>query len=281
LLFGEITILTAFAPRDWHFHEMLYGYVSAVITGFLLTAIPNWTGRLPLQGAPLFTLVATWLAGRAAVSFSAAIGWLAAAIIDVSFLLLVASAAAREIVAGRNWRNLRVVIIVGALALANIGCHLEAHFQGLADYSMRFGIAIVVLLLSVIGGRVTPSFTHNWLVRENPGTLPFPFDRFDAAVLIVSVFALGIWISFPDSYAAAAGLLVGAILHAIRLSRWAGMRTWREPLVLILHVGYAFVPLGFALLLWRLPAPCPPSLRCDGEGHGKRSLPLRACKDQR
>jgi uncharacterized protein involved in response to NO len=140
------------------------------------------------------------------------------------------------------------VIIVGALALANIGCHLEAHFQGLANYSMRVGIAIVVLLLSVIGGRVTPSFTHNWLVRENPGTLPFPFDRFDAAVLIVSVFALGIWISFPDSYAAAAGLLVGAILHAIRLSRWAGMRTWREPLVLILHVGYAFVPLGFALL---------------------------------
>src|ERR1051326_4538775 len=82
---GEFSLPTSFQSRDWHFHEMLYGYVSAVITGFLLTAIPNWTGRLPLQGAPLFTLVATWLAGRAAVSFSAAIGWLAAAIIDVSF----------------------------------------------------------------------------------------------------------------------------------------------------------------------------------------------------
>jgi uncharacterized protein involved in response to NO len=248
LLFGEITIPTAFAPRDWHFHEMLYGYVSAVITGFLLTAIPNWTGRLPLQGVPLLILVAAWLAGRAAVNCSSVIGWLAAAIIDIAFLLLVAGAAAREIVAGRNWRNLRVVAIVGALALANIACHLEAHFLGVANYSSRLGIAMVVLLISVIGGRITPSFTHNWLVRENPGPLPFSFDRFDATVIIFSVFALGIWVFFPDSHATAAVLLVGAILHAIRLSRWAGMRTWREPLVLILHVGYTFVPLGFALL---------------------------------
>ena len=83
---GELALSTTFGPIDWHVHEMLYGFLPAVVTGFLLTAIPNWTGRLPIQGAPLLTLVAVWLAGRMAVTFSAEIGWLLAAIIDVSFL---------------------------------------------------------------------------------------------------------------------------------------------------------------------------------------------------
>src|ERR1039457_2760904 len=87
MFYGELALPTAFAPRDWHIHEMLYGYVPAVMTGFLLTAIPNWTGRLPLQGMPLLTLVAAWLAGRVCVTFSGEIGWLAAAIVDVSFLI--------------------------------------------------------------------------------------------------------------------------------------------------------------------------------------------------
>ncbi len=72
---GDMALPTAFAPRDWHVHEMLFGYVSAVIAGFLLTAIPNWTGRLPIQGAPLALLFAAWLAGRLAVTFSGLIGW--------------------------------------------------------------------------------------------------------------------------------------------------------------------------------------------------------------
>jgi uncharacterized protein involved in response to NO len=94
---GELELLTAFSPIDWHVHEMLYGYLPAVVTGFLLTAIPNWTGRLPIQGLPLLTLVAVWLAGRVCVTFSGEIGWLLAAIIDVSFLVLVVAATAREI----------------------------------------------------------------------------------------------------------------------------------------------------------------------------------------
>jgi uncharacterized protein involved in response to NO len=94
---GEITLTSAFAPRDWHVHEMLFGYLPAVITGFLFTAIPNWTGRLPIQGRPLMSLVAVWLAGRACVTFSAHTGWLVAMLVDTAFLLLVAAAAAREI----------------------------------------------------------------------------------------------------------------------------------------------------------------------------------------
>src|ERR1035441_7738323 len=99
---GELALSTAFGPIDWHVHEMLYGYLPAVVTGFLLTAIPNWTGRLPLQGMPLLTLVAVWLAVRVAVTFSDEIGWLSAAIIDVRFLILVVGGAGGENVAGNN-----------------------------------------------------------------------------------------------------------------------------------------------------------------------------------
>src|ERR1017187_3414020 len=130
---GELELRTAFSPVDWHVHEMLYGYLPAVVTGFLLTAIPNWSGRLPLQGMPLLVLVAVWLAGRVVVTFSAEIGWLSAAIIDGSFLILVVAATAREIVAGNNWRNLRVVVMVTLLLAGNIAFHLEAHFNGVPN----------------------------------------------------------------------------------------------------------------------------------------------------
>src|ERR1022692_241623 len=96
LFYGEITLASALAPRDWHVHELLYGYLPAVITGFLFTAIPNWTGRLPIRGKPLLVLVMVWIAGRLCVTFSAETGWLAAMLVDASFLALVAAAAARE-----------------------------------------------------------------------------------------------------------------------------------------------------------------------------------------
>ena len=248
MFYGELAIPTAFAPRDWHIHEMLYGYVPAVMTGFLLTAIPNWTGRLPLQGAPLLVLVSAWAAGRVAVSASDSIGWLPAAIVDSAFLILVAAAAAREIIAGRNWRNLRVVLVVAVLAAGNIAFHLEAHFTGVAEYSVRLGIAAVVTLLMLVGGRIIPSFTNNWLARRNSGRLPVPFNRFDAIAIGTGVLALALWVALPEGPLTAAALALAAAAHAARLSRWAGERTWRERLLLVLHVGYAFVPLGFALV---------------------------------
>src|SRR6516165_4491181 len=101
--FGEFTLPTLFAPRDWHIHEMLYGYLAAVIAGFLLTAIPNWTGRLPLAGLPLAILFSVWVAGRAAILFSDFTGAVIAAIVDWAFLIALAAVSLREIVAGRNW----------------------------------------------------------------------------------------------------------------------------------------------------------------------------------
>src|SRR5436190_14372739 len=142
---GELALASAFAPRDWHVHEMLYGYIPAVVTGFLLTAIPNWTGRLPLQGWPLLILVVSWTAGRVAVTLSAEIGWVAAALVDSGFLLLVVAVTAREIIAGRNWRNLKVLMPVTILGLGNAGFHVEAHIRSAADYGVRVGIAGVLV----------------------------------------------------------------------------------------------------------------------------------------
>lgn len=244
---GEITLVSAFAPRDWHVHEMLYGYLPAVITGFLFTAIPNWTGRLPIQGTPLLALVVVWIAGRLAVTLSAEAGWLMAMLVDASFLALVAAAATREIVAGRNWKNLNVVILVLLLLAGNVAFHLEAHFNGLAETGIRIGIAVVVLLISLIGGRIIPSFTRNWLVRENPGRLPAPFNRFDIIVVAITALTLVGWIVSSESRLTGAALALTGLLHLVRLARWAGDRTFRERLLLILHVGYAFVPSGFLL----------------------------------
>lgn len=247
LFYGWLETSSLFAPVDWHIHEMLFGYLAAVMTGFLLTAIPNWTGRLPVQGMPLLALVLIWLAGRFAVYFSGQIGWVAAGVIDCAFLLAVVLAAATEIVAGRNWRNLKVLIPVSVLLAANIVFHAEAHFSGISDVGRRLGIGAAVLLITIIGGRIIPSFTRNWLVRENPGRLPVPFNRFDAAAIGLSALALALWAFLPARGVTGLALLAAAVVNVMRLGRWAGDRTFRDPLVVILHVAYAFIPLGMLL----------------------------------
>ena len=244
---GELILWSAFSAVDWHVHEMLYGFLPAVVTGFLLTAIPNWTGRLPIQGMPLLVLVLVWLAGRACVTFSAETGWLLAAVVDVSLLALVVAATVREIVIGKSWQNLRVVGLVTLLLAGNIAFHIEAHVQGTAEYGARVGIAAVVLLIVVIGGRIVPSFTRNWLARENPGRLPTPFARFDVMAMGVTAVTLVLWTWQPIGQLIASALFIAGVLNSVRLARWAGDRTCRDRLVLILHIGYAFVPLGFLL----------------------------------
>ena len=247
LFYGSLDTSSLFALVDWHVHEMLFGFLPAVMTGFLLTAIPNWTGRLPVQGSPLLALLLLWLAGRIAVFFSSETGWVAAAVIDCAFLLMVVMVAAREIIAGRNWRNLKVLAPVTVLLAANMLFHWEASQYGTTDLSRRLGLAAVLVLIMVIGGRIIPSFTHNWLVRENPGRLPQSFNRFDGMVILVSALALAAWTFLPFHAATGVLLMMAALLNAVRLARWAGARCWRDPLVLILHAAYAFLPLGFLL----------------------------------
>ena len=244
---GAATLETAFAPRDWHIHEMLYGYLPAVVTGFLLTAVPNWTGRLPLRGTPLLTLVAVWGAGRIAISVSAWTGWVLAASVDCGFLLAVAFVTAREIAAGKSWSNMKVLVAIGLLLAGNVIFHIEAHFNGVADYGARLGVAAIIMLIMLIGGRIVPSFTRNWLARQKAGRLPVPFGTYDIVSMAVSGGALAAWIAAPEWRPGGDALIIAGLLQAVRLARWAGYRTLRDRLVLILHLAYAFIPAGFIL----------------------------------
>lgn len=264
LISGFVSFASNYGSVAWHAHEFLFGYVAAVLTGFLLTAIPNWTGRFPLQGGPLLALFLLWLAGRVAMLLTDQIGIAAAAAVDCIYLPAVAAVALREIVTGKNWRNLRVIVLVSLVAAANIVFQIEVLVRAAPDYGLRLGCAAIVGLIMLVGGRITPSFTNNFLARRKSDKLPAPLGRFDVASLALAALALISWIVAP--YWAVSGmlLLVMAVAQAVRLARWAGERTWREPILLILHLGYAFVPLGALALgvsiLWPALLPLTGSL---------------------
>jgi uncharacterized protein involved in response to NO len=159
----------------------------------------------------------------------------------------------REIVAGSNWRNLRVAVLVALTAVANIVFQAEVLIYGGPNYGLRLAVAAIVALIIVVGGRVTPSFTSNWLTRQGNQKRPAPLGRFDIGSIALAAIALVTWIAVPNWYGTAALLLLMAIAQAARLSRWAGAQTWREPILFVLLLGYSFVPLG-ALVLpisWR------------------------------
>ncbi|MBS0247854.1 MAG: NnrS family protein [Proteobacteria bacterium] len=256
---GLLPFSTSFSALDWHIHEMLFGYAAAAIAGFLLTAIPNWTGRLPVNGVPLAALASLWLAGRIAMLVSSSLGPLVTAIADVSFLAALAVVCAREIVAGRNWRNLRVLVVVTVLLASNVFFHVENAVSGAADYSIRLALGAVIVLITLVGGRIVPSFTNNWLARNNPGRLPTPFSRYDAATLALSVASLAAWVIAPAAAATGWAMLLVGSMQAVRLARWAGYRAAADPLVLVLHVAYAFMPLGFVLTGLSIVAALPAS----------------------
>jgi uncharacterized protein involved in response to NO len=247
MLTGALALPTAFDPVSWHAHEFLFGYLGAVVAGFLLTAVPNWTGRLPIVGWPLGALVALWLAGRAAVAVSTALPPLVVAVADLALPVALGAVIAREIVAGRNWRNLIVLAMLVVFAVGNAAFHWEAAQGGYPaqGYGLRIGLAAAVMMIAVIGGRVVPSFTRNWLVRRGRGGLPAPpMQRFDKAALAVLLAALALWVAAPGAAATGPAVALAGALHLVRLARWAGERTAAEPLVLVLHAAYALLPLG-------------------------------------
>jgi uncharacterized protein involved in response to NO len=247
-LIGVATIPGQFDPLDWHVHEFLFGYLSAAVAGFLLTAIPNWTGRLPVIGGPLLALWLLWLAGRLAVLGVLGLPVFVVSLVDVAFGAALTAVAAREIFAGKVWRNLPVVGLAALMTLANALFHAEAA-EGAASggAGARLGMAAVIGLVLLIGGRITPSFTRNWLAQRRSSILPAPWDGFDRLSLGVAGFALAAWTLNPWSGLTGLLCLLAGGLHLRRLSRWAGWRTRAEPLLAVLHAAYAFVPLGFLL----------------------------------
>ncbi len=236
-------------PLAWHQHEMLFGFASAIVAGFILTAIPNWTGRLPVRGRPLAALAGLWVVGRIAMLAGGLIGGIATALIDSAFLVVMAALVAREIVNGGNWRNLAPATLIALLAIGNVAFHLDHQF-GLALHGLgtRIGIAALAMLIGMIGGRIVPSFTRNWLVKRQAARLPSPFGIVDKAALVTLAAALLGWVLLPHGAITGALLVLAGPAQIVRLARWQGFRTHAEPLVLILHIGYGWLAAGLLLL---------------------------------
>ncbi len=243
LTFG-FSIAGDYGSSHWHAHEMLFGFTPAILAGFLLTAVPNWTGRLPVSGRPLMVLFAIWAIGRMAMLSPDVIGAAPAAVVDALFLPSLLFICAREVIAGHKWADLKVVGGLAALSLANILFHLAVIDGDHSGATNRLAVATYVMLVTVIGGRIIPSFTRNWLNKFGYKTFPVPYSMFDGLALIAALIALGAWVARPDHPATAILAGMAGLLHAIRLYRWRGWNTWAEKLLLILHVAYAFVPLG-------------------------------------
>ena len=249
MFFGYVQLPTRFDPLAWHVHEMLFGFVMAAVAGFLLTAIPNWTGRLPVRGLRLAALAGLWLLGRLACLISADLpAWLAV-LADLAFPIALLAVAAREIIAGRNWRNLPMTAPLMLFIIADLLMHLESlGFAVPVGLGWRLAVGAPIVLISVIGGRIIPSFTRNWLFKRKSPRLPSPQDMLDTAAVALLAAALILWAFLPDHRVTGALLIAAALLNAVRLSRWAGIASWPEPLLFILHIGYGWVAVGTALL---------------------------------
>lgn len=238
-----------FSALDWHMHEMLYGFLSAAIAGFLLTAVPNWTGRPALRGLPLFALVLLWAGGRLLALSADFVGPLAFAAVDGLFPLLLVLILAREILTAGNWRNLPVLVALIGYAASNLLFHGAA--SGLIDWQVNHiafaAVLLIVLLIALIGGRITPNFTRNWLAQNRIQTMPASFGHLDRLGMALMLAAAVLLLLAPENAVTAIACLAAALLHFVRLARWRGLACFDEPMLFILHVGFAWIGLGFLL----------------------------------
>jgi uncharacterized protein involved in response to NO len=236
----------------WHAHEMLFGFVMAAIAGFLLTAVPSWTGSAGFAGRPLYIAVGLWLAGRVVMSASEALPFWLTATVELSLVPCLILLLAPPILRARN-RNLPMLAVLTLLWLLDAAL-LRAMQTGdmlLAMGATRIAVDLVLVLVVVIGGRIVPAFTGNALKRlATPGATPVaPITRAWLEVLAIgSVVAIALCDLFwADTTAAGLLAAIAAAAHAARLSGWRSFRVGREPILWVLHAAYAFVPLGLAL----------------------------------
>ncbi len=242
LFAGRVSVDFLYPPREWHVHEMLFGYLPALIAGFLLTALPNWTDRVPLRGAPLLAMFLLWVAGRLLMAVPLA-GASAAAVVDGAFLVLLATYVWREIAAAGVWDRVPIGILVSLYAVTNILFHLSALRGAPTDLPERLALSVMTLMLTIIGGRLTPTFTREYLAERNMSPLPVAFSPVDGIAIALVLVGVMTWVFQPESVWAGVVLIVAGMASLMRLLRWGGWRTWHEPLVLILHVGYGWVGL--------------------------------------
>ena len=236
------------APHLWHGHEMLFGFAGAVITGFLLTAVPNWTGTPAMSGTPLILLMGTWLLGRFVMWFSTYLPPLLVAFVDVGHFALLAGFIGYALSFKPAARNLVFIAILFLLIVANATVHAEwiGWSEGTASWGLTLAIYLLSTMIVIIGGRVVPAFTRNAMKSsERKGQLPQSYAVLDAAAILSAV-------SLPLSHLLGASAsvfailaTVAAVINAVRLVLWCGWRMLDQPIVWSLHLGYLFVVLGF------------------------------------
>ena len=247
--FGILIATENFNILLWHQHEMLYGFVAAAITGFILTAIPNWTGRLPIKNKPLAILVFLWILGRVGFLTTAIFGTITTSLMDLPFLIVLVLVIIREIVSGKNWRNLPVIILISFFTLGNILVHLQIHeIIDSAELGIRLSTFVLSILLALIGGRIVPSFTRNWLAQNKANKFPRPFGNIDKISLISLVVFVFAQVIIPHHQATSLLALLAGLLHGIRFIRWKVWMTLTEPLIWILHVGYMWLCVALVLI---------------------------------
>jgi uncharacterized protein involved in response to NO len=234
-------------PLLWHGHEMLFGFVGAAIGGFLLAAVANWTGRRPVHGGALVLLVLCWLLARAVAWLGADWPALFNALAASLYWVVLAILFGRELIASGNRRNLKVLVLIGLFTLFSLAFHL----QWLAPLDiLHLTLVLVLMLLTLIGGRITPAFTRNWLNRQSPTPerLPAAFGPLDTAAAVMTAISGLVWVFWPQSMAAAVLLALAGGLQLVRVLRWCGWQTRSEPLLWVLHLGYGWIGIGQLLL---------------------------------
>jgi uncharacterized protein involved in response to NO len=234
----------------WHAHEMLIGFSVGSVAGFLLTAVATWTNRPQICGTPLGALVACWLLGRLAMLGAGNLPALIVIAADMAFPLLFAALGTREIVSGKSERNYIIAAIAIALAILNLAFHLgwTGVLPGADRTALYLSVHAILILIAVIGGRIVPSFTANWLRMR--GALEMPLIRPWLEKLLIPAMVLAGLADglMPGTTLAGVLALAAAAVHALRLSSWYGLKTFSEPLLAVLHVAYAWLFIGYALL---------------------------------
>lgn len=263
-LSGVVELPVRWPAVYWHSHEMLFGFVTAAIAGFLLTAMTNWTGAPPLKGAGLLALVLLWLAGRIVMGLSAWINPLWVAAVDLAFLPLLATYVARILLGHGNRRNMIMVVILALLWVANLLMHLGQLQPSvwLVRQGEWLALNLITLMMVVIAGRITPAFTANWIRLQggNPEQVIRSAKTDLWAILSVALLIPLTLGSAPEPIVALTALLAG-LINAYRLYQWRGWKVCREPLLWILHLGYLWIvlalilraatPLGLTDSLWQ------------------------------
>ena len=235
-------------PTLWHAHEMLYGFIACAIAGFLLTAVPSWTGQKGFAGRPLVALAAAWIAARVLIATSAWWPPLLPTIVDLAFLPILAVLVMIPLIRSRN-RNAALLAVLGAFWLADLMFHVGLWRQDtpLALKALIVGIDITLLLVTVIGGRLVPAFTASALRRPGVDTALKSRTALTVLAVIAMVSVTVGDIAWPDTRIA--GWIAGAaaVVQAVRLAQWRSLRTLRQPIVWILHLAYVWLPIGLTL----------------------------------